>query len=135
MRLPNWIFFLSLPLVGVGILYVTSNQQSCERPLSTSDQVVLEEIAFNTMKERPTELSFLGLEPDASDLVFSNIRSTSRELTEDQTIDHPVDLATLFLYAEINGHNYMFSFDNCGQLLNMANRSGFDIEMTSEEAS
>ncbi|MDT0684498.1 hypothetical protein RM543_17590 [Roseicyclus sp. F158] len=96
---------------------------------------MLEEIAFNTMKERPTELDFLGLDSDASDLFFLNIRSTSRELTENQTIDHPVDLAALFLYADINGYRYMFAFDDCGQLLSKANRSGFDIDITPEEDS
>lgn len=125
MRLRNWITFLSLPLVGASVLFATTNPQRCEHPISTSDLAILEEIAFDTMAERPTELSFLGLESDASDLVLLSTRSSSRELPEDQTIDHPMDRATLFLYADINGYSYMFSFDDCGQILNIANRSGF----------
>ncbi|MGX9355029.1 hypothetical protein ACS3SW_07665 [Roseobacteraceae bacterium S113] len=135
MRLRNLISFLSLPLVGAGVLFATSNPQRCEQPLFTPDLAVLEEIAFETMAERPAELSFLGLESDASDLVLLSTRSTSRELPEDQTIDHPMDLATLFLYADINGYSYMFSFDDCGQILNIANSSGFNKKIDTEEDS
>ncbi len=101
--------------------------KECDRSLSIADLPQLEEIALRALKGRPSELGFLGLERDGSNLELINSYVTSREPPADQITDHPIDLATLFLYTEIIGKEYRFSFNRCGELMHFSNLNGFNI--------
>jgi len=99
----------------------------CRAP---TDPLTLNEIqvlAREAILGRSAELVLIGLKRDGSDLVLENLRVTSRVVADDALVDHPIDRATQFLYAQINVHHYRFAFDECNNLVHMTNRSGYDF--------
>jgi hypothetical protein len=102
-----------------------SNSQRCEEPIAPENLMTLEAIATEAMRERPSELVLIGLKKDGSDLILQNSWMTKREIVSDTVVDHPDDLATRFLYTNVNGYDYLYTFDDCNNLLNIVNRNGF----------
>lgn len=128
MRRTTWVILGSVSfLIGATIFQIATSSR-CVRAdfLTNSSQFV--EHANDAMKARGAELHIIGLESDGSDLHLLETRLSKRNVKADQPIDHEIDAATHFLYAKINGYRYRFAFDECGNVLDLSNLTGFTLE-------
>lgn len=108
------------------------SDDSCDTFTSNLDNLV--KIATSEMKARTGELRLLGLLEDGSDLIVVGNRATQRSPVPEREVDHPMDRATVFLYATIHEFDYRFAFSRCGETLEISNLSGFKNILGGDES-
>ncbi len=83
--------------------------------------VELEVLAERALRAQPGKLYSISPDMEISDIAMENSKVTSRQIPIGQEIDHPKDQATHFLYTDIGGYRFSFSFDECGHVVWISN--------------
>ncbi len=120
---------LRVPIVIFAVLAIISltdrRSNDCELTFTAVDGTVLESRAKTYLLQRSEELLLLGVREDGSDLTVLATRLIRQEPLPKSDRNLPIDHATTFLHADVNGYGYRFAFDDCAQVLAASNASGF----------
>lgn len=120
--------FATVAVLTSVLAHCSPDSKSCTTAYSIEDTGQLADIARSHLLDRPGELRLNGLKMEGSDLQLSVQELNAIEPLPEDEVDHPMDRATLRMYAIVNEKTYRFSFDECGKVLSYRNLSGFDLD-------